>query len=124
MPHSKPSRTSVASSLNRRSDSIVRLSETTMPSRTRRARLLRVIVPERTMQPATVPTLGTRKTPPHLRGAQLGLLEDGLQHALERGLDLLDRLVDHRVVADVHAHALGQLARPARGPDVEADDHG
>src|SRR5580700_10696207 len=60
---------------------------------------------------------------PDLRRAELNLLELGLEQALERGLDLLDRLVDDRVVADVHALALGQLARPAGRPDVEADDH-
>src|SRR5205085_7731508 len=60
---------------------------------------------------------------PDLRGAELGLLELRLEHALERGLDLLDRLVDDRVVADLDALALGQLARPAGRPDVEADDY-
>src|SRR3984957_13569420 len=58
-----------------------------------------------------------------LGGAKLDLLELGLEHALERGLDLFDRLVDDRVVADVHALALRQLACPASRPDVEADDH-
>src|ERR1700722_12744647 len=55
--------------------------------------------------------------------AELGLLELGLEHALERGLDLLDRLVDDRVVADVHALALREFACPPGRPDVEADDH-
>src|ERR1700722_3215239 len=58
-----------------------------------------------------------------LRRAELGLLELGLEHALERGLHFLDRLVDDRVVADVDALAGRQLARPAGRPDVEADDH-
>src|SRR6516165_6534141 len=58
-----------------------------------------------------------------LRRAELRLLELGLEHALERGLDLIDRLVDDRVVADIDALALGQLAGPAGRPDVEADDH-
>ena len=62
IPHSYPSRTSVTSSLNRRSDSTVRLSDTTTPSRTRRALLPRLIVPERTMLPAMLPARGTRKT--------------------------------------------------------------
>src|SRR5258708_26047808 len=61
---------------------------------------------------------------PDLRRAKLRLLELGLEHALERRLDLLDRLVDDRVVADVDALALSQLARPAGRPDVEAHDHG
>src|SRR5215467_10286878 len=61
---------------------------------------------------------------PDLGGAELHLLELGLEHALERGLDLIDRLVDNRVVADVDALALGQLACPAGRPHVEAHDHG
>src|SRR5215472_8467759 len=60
---------------------------------------------------------------PDLRGAELCLLELGLEHALERGFDLLDRLVDDRVVADVHALALRELAGPACRADVESDDH-
>src|SRR5215469_16353480 len=58
-----------------------------------------------------------------LRRSELCLLELGLEQALERGLDLVDRLVDDRVVADVHALALGQLPGPAGRPHVEADDH-
>src|SRR5215470_4621505 len=61
---------------------------------------------------------------PDLGGTKLHLLELGLEHALECGLDLLDRLVDDRVVADVDALALGQLARAAGRPHVEAHDHG
>ena len=65
MPHSKPSRTSVTSSLNRRSDSIERLSATTTPSRTSRALALRRMSPVRTRQPAMVPNfedLNTSRT--------------------------------------------------------------
>src|SRR6516225_5085384 len=58
-----------------------------------------------------------------LRRAELGLLELGLEHALERGLDLVDRLVDDRVVADLDALALGQFPGPPGRPHVEADDH-
>src|SRR5690242_3318714 len=60
---------------------------------------------------------------PDLRGAELDFLELGLEHALERRLDLFDRLVDDRVVADVDALAPGQLTGPFGRPDVEADDH-
>src|SRR6202167_5429479 len=60
---------------------------------------------------------------PDLRRAELDLLELGLEHALERSLDLFDRLVDDRVVADIDALALRQLPSPAGRPDVEADDH-
>src|SRR5690606_6997822 len=52
--------------------------------------------------------------------AELDFLVLGLEHALEGVLDLLDRLVDHRVVAHVHAFAGGDLGRLALGPDVEA----
>src|SRR3954470_17303002 len=57
-----------------------------------------------------------------LRRAELDLLVDGLEHALERGLDLVDRLVDDRVVPDVHAFAVGELGGLTLGPDVEAQD--
>src|SRR6478609_8271179 len=59
-----------------------------------------------------------------LCGAQLDLLELRLEHALEGLLDLVDRLVDDRVVADLDALALGDLGVLALGPDVEADDDG
>src|SRR3712207_8176417 len=45
-----------------------------------------------------------------------------LEHALEGRLDLLDRLVDDRVVPDVDALAAGELGGLALGPDVEAQD--
>ena len=69
-----------------------------------------------------VADLGRAEDLADLRGAQLDLFVLRLEHALEGRLDLLDGLVDDRVVADLHALAVGQLARPALGPDVEADD--
>src|SRR5690606_30718379 len=57
-----------------------------------------------------------------LGGAELDLLVLRLEHALEGRLDLLDRLVDDRVVPDVDALAVGQLLRVALGAHVEADD--
>src|SRR4051812_6918470 len=57
-----------------------------------------------------------------LRAAEGDLLVLRLEHALEGRLDLLDRLVDDRVVPDVDALAVGQLRRLALGPDVEAQD--
>src|SRR6476659_6502590 len=57
-----------------------------------------------------------------LGAAEFPLLVDRLEHALQRALDLVDGLVDHRVVADLHAVAVGQLGRLARGADVEPDD--
>src|SRR3712207_653981 len=57
-----------------------------------------------------------------LRRAELDLLVLRLEHALEGRLDLLDRLVDDRVVPDVDALAVGQLGGLTLGPDVEAQD--
>src|SRR3954449_5087641 len=57
-----------------------------------------------------------------LRRAERDLLVLRLEHALEGRLDLLDRLVDDRVVPDVDALAVGQLRRLTLGPDVEAQD--
>ena len=66
------------------------------------------------MQPAMLPTAAPEDLP-DLGRAELRLLELGLEHALERRLDLLDRLVDDRVVPDVDALALGQLPDPPAG---------
>src|SRR3954453_12423107 len=57
-----------------------------------------------------------------LRRAELDLLVLRLEHALEGRLDLLDRLVDDRVVPDVDALAVGELGGLPLGPDVEAQD--
>ena len=84
--------------------------------------LFRLIVPERTSAAGDVADPRHPEDLADLGGAELDLLELGLEHALEGRLDLLDRLVDDRVVADVHALALGQFAAPGLGPDVEADD--
>src|SRR3954447_22728815 len=46
----------------------------------------------------------------------------GLEHALHRRADLLERAVDDRVGADLDALALGEQAGLADGPDVEAED--
>src|SRR5690606_16913521 len=62
IPHSKPSRTSVTSSFSRRSDSMLRLSPTTVPPRSTRALVLRRMVPERTTEPAMLPNFEERKT--------------------------------------------------------------
>src|SRR4051794_30940047 len=58
----------------------------------------------------------------HLGGTELHLFVDRLEHALEGCLDVLDRLVDDRVVADLDTLTLGQLRRLALRPDIEADD--
>src|SRR5207248_7677333 len=56
----------------------------------------------------------------NLRAAELDLFVLRLEHALQGLLDLVDRLVDDRVVADVDALAGGPLGRLALRPDVEA----
>ena len=45
-----------------------------------------------------------------------------LEHALEGGLDVLDRPVDHRVEAHVHALAVREFLDALGGAHVEADD--
>src|SRR6478736_4802787 len=69
-----------------------------------------------------VADLGAAEDRTDLRLAQGPLLVLGLEHALERSLDLLDGLVDDRVVTDLHALAVGHLGRLALRADVEADD--
>src|SRR3954454_24152037 len=68
--------------------------------------------------------LGRAEDLADLRGALLDLLVLRLEQTLERGLDLLDGLVDHAVVADLHVRAVGHLLDLVRGPDVEPDDRG
>src|SRR5664279_352191 len=65
----------------------------------------------------------------HEHGADLGRADRllallGREHAGHRRLDLVDRVVDDVVVADVDAVVLGELSRSGVGADVEADDHG
>src|SRR4051794_31218411 len=69
-----------------------------------------------------VADLGAAEDRADLRLAQGRLLELRLEHAPEGRLDLLDRLVDDRVVADLDALLLGHLRRLALRTDVEADD--
>ncbi len=61
MPHSKPSRTSVTSSLKRRRPATSTFSETTTPLRVMRALAPRLISPLRTIDPAMLPNLLERK---------------------------------------------------------------
>src|SRR5699024_4685992 len=69
-----------------------------------------------------VAPLGGAEDLADLRRAHVGLLELRLEHALERALDVVDRVVDHRVVAHVDALGLGQIARLGLRPHVEAYD--
>ncbi|MBG9885212.1 hypothetical protein ABE10_01135, partial [Bacillus toyonensis] len=59
---------------------------------------------------------------PDLGHTRLDLFELRLEHALERVLDLLDGVVDHRVEADVHAFPGRGLACLGVRADVEAHD--
>src|SRR6202008_4791991 len=69
-----------------------------------------------------VADLGRAEDRTALRLTQGGLFVLRLEHALEGRLDLVDGLVDHAVVADLHAFLVGQLGRLALRADVEADD--
>src|SRR5450759_4332266 len=71
-----------------------------------------------------VAELGGLEDLSHLGGAQLDLFVLRLEHALERCLDVVDRRVDDRVEAHVHALAFGQVRDPLCRLDVEADDDG
>src|ERR671910_2392710 len=57
-----------------------------------------------------------------LGDARLDLFELGLQHALQRVLDVVDRVVDDRVEAHVDALTGSALARLHVGTHVEPDD--
>ena len=59
--------------------------------------------------------------------ADRGIAEEALaqgrrQHARQRVAHVVDHVVDDRVIADLDAVALRQLARLRVGPHVEADD--
>src|SRR6478609_6481316 len=69
-----------------------------------------------------VADLGRAEDRADLRLPQGRLLELRLEHALEGRLDLVDRLVDDRVVPDLDTLAVRQLRRLALRADVEADD--
>src|SRR4029078_4787385 len=115
MPHSKPSATSRASSLNRLSWAIG-VSWMTVPSRTTRTLAERRTTPFVTMHPPILPSRDNLNRARHLdparrhidRGAPLGRAEhlsrrDRREHPGERLLDVLRELVDHAVRADVDA---------------------
>src|ERR1044072_8533792 len=97
MPHSKPALTSLASSLNRRSDPIFPSWMTTL-SLSRRAWVSPALVirPSVTMQPAIVPNFGD---------ADPDFLEGRLEQAGHRLLHLVGHVVDHRMLADIDAFA-------------------
>src|SRR4029079_14940035 len=73
-------------------------------------------------RPGDVAELARPEDLADLRLTETDLLELRLEHALERRLDLFDGLVDHRVVPDLHALAVGDVGVLALGPEVEPDD--
>ena len=123
MPHSKPARTSVASSLKRLSDVIVPF-QMIVPSRRKRTFEPRVMTPCLDVAP------GDGADPRHPEDLpDLGVAGDDLlvlrrQHADHRLLDVLEQLVDDLVGPDLHALGVGELASLAVRADVEADDRG
>ena len=80
--------------------------------------------PSVTNEPAIVPMREARKSW-RTSAWPSGVLDlVGLEHALHRRAQLLDRAVDHRVGADLDALALGDRARVADRAHVEGEDHG
>ena len=123
MPHSKPSRTSRTSSLKRFSD-VIAPFQMIVPSRRKRTFEPRVIVPAEHVAAGDGADAGH---PEDL--ADLGLARDdlfvlGREHADHGLLDVLEHLVDDLVGPDLDVLGVGQLARLAVGPHVEADDRG
>ena len=121
MPHSVPARTSLASSLKRRSDSSAPSKITTL-SRSTRIGLLRLTVPSVTRQPATTPNLLERNTSRTCAMPTICSLISGASRPLISCLNVVDGFVDDAVVADFDAGLLDRLARARVGAHVEADD--
>src|SRR5699024_6741549 len=71
-----------------------------------------------------VAELGGAEDLADLRRAELDLLVLRLEHALEGGLDLVDRVVDDRVVLDLDTLALGVVRVQTLRANVVADDDG
>ena len=111
MPHSKPSRTSRTSSLNRRSDAIAPFQMTT-PSRRKRTFEPRVIDAVAHVAAGDLADARHAEDLADLGLAGDDLLELGLEHADERVVDVFEDLVDDLVEAQLHA----SRARRARAP--------
>src|SRR5262249_61830082 len=67
--------------------------------------------------------LGYSKSLAHLGPAQISFLDDGLEQSSHGFFDLVLKLVDDRVQADIYLLHFRQLLRLALRPDVEADNH-
>ncbi len=79
------------------------------------------MVPCVTYDPAITPSFGTRNVARTSAVPRCFSQLLGLQHPGERGLDVVDRVVDHAVQADVDAFLLGELARLLVRAHVEPD---
>ena len=84
----------------------------------------RLTSPSCTMTPAMLPNLEERKISRISGVGGDDLLVFRLEHALEGGLDVFDRLVDDRVVLDLDAFTVGQIRHLTVRAHVEADDDG
>ena len=94
-----------------------------VPSRRNRTFDPRVMTPLVTKQPATLPTRGTEKTSRTSASPVTTSSYSGLSMPTQRVVDVGEHVVDDLVEAHLDAFVLGDLARLAVGPDVEAD-HG
>ena len=123
MPHSKPSRTSRASSLKRLSELDAALPDDRAVAQEAHLRATRDAA-------AAHVATGDRADPRHPEDlADLGFAGDhffelGREHADHRPLDVFEQLVDDLVGANFDVLGLGQVAGLAVGADVEADQRG
>ena len=119
MPHSKPSATSRASSLNRLSCPIVGVVDYRAVVHAWTLALRRMI-PFVTMQPAIVPSRETLKGARTSASPSISSVSTG-ESIPTSPLDVLGELVDDAVRPDVDAFALGERSRLAVRPHVEAE---
>src|SRR6266480_1637381 len=70
------------------------------------------------------PDLGNLEYLPHVDQSEYILFFLRREHARERRLHFIDRVIDNVVVAYVHPRGLGRFARGRIGAGIEADDHG
>src|SRR6266480_1886883 len=70
------------------------------------------------------PDLGNLEYLPHVDQSEYILFFLRREHARERRLHFVDRVIDDVVVAYVHPRGLGRLARGRIGAGIETDDHG
>ena len=95
-----------------------------VPSRTMRILSSRVISPSTHVAAGDDAELRDAEQLADLDARGVLLVELGREHADARGVDLLDRLVDDAVQADVDAFLLGERLGLGLRAHVEADDDG